>query len=281
MKPRQILVVDDENRIVDSISLCLQQEGFQTVGAFNGEEALKFFKKEKFDLVLLDVSMPGMNGYEVMEHIFQMDEDAVIVMITGNASVESAVRALKIGAWDYLKKPFELADLRKTVKNALSQKQIIADKKAMSARLEASEKQYGYLVNNSPDLIFTLDKTGCFTFVNYQFNKVLGFSRHDLMGASFENIIHEKDLLKARTLIQAGMNGSLIKETKELHLRFKKAKQKQSKYDPDSSFAFMELKAAPIYLPAIDNKRECKGVHVVARDVTDRINLEGQLRQAQ
>jgi len=51
MKPRQILVVDDENRIVDSISLCLQQEGFQTVGAFNGEEALKFFKKGKFDLI--------------------------------------------------------------------------------------------------------------------------------------------------------------------------------------------------------------------------------------
>jgi len=281
MKPKQILVVDDENRIVDSISLCLQQEGFQTVGAFNGEEALKLFKNEKFDLVLLDVSLPGMNGYEVMEHIFQMDEDAVIVMITGNASVESAVRALKIGAWDYLKKPFEFADLRKTVQNALSQKQIIADKKAMSARLEASEKQYGYMVNNSPDLIFTLDKKGCFTFVNYQFNKVLGFSRHDLIGTSFENIIHEKDLLKARTLIQLGMNGNLINETKELHLRFRKVKQKKSKYDPDASFVFIELKAAPINLPAIDNKRECKGVHVVARDVTDRINLEGQLRQAQ
>ncbi len=281
MKPQQILVVDDEKRIVDSISLCLQKEGFQTVGAFNGKEAVKLFQQEKFDLVLLDISMPGMNGYEAMEHILQMDQDAVVVMITGNASVESAVRALKIGAWDYLKKPFEYADLRKTVKNALSQKQIIADKKAMSVKLEASEKQYEYMVNNSPDLIFTLDKTGCFTFVNHQFNKVLGFSRHDLIGTSFENIIYEKDLLEARTLIQAGKNGSLFNKTKELHLRFKKSKQKKSKYDPDSSFAFMELKAAPINLPAIDNKRECKGVHVVARDVTDRINLEGQLRQAQ
>ncbi len=75
MKPKQILVVDDENRIVDSISLCLQQEGFQTIGAFNGEEALKLFKNEKFDLVLLDVSMPGMNGYEVMEHIYGSNGD--------------------------------------------------------------------------------------------------------------------------------------------------------------------------------------------------------------
>jgi len=141
MEPQQILVVDDEKRIVDSISLCLQREGFQTIGAFNGKEAVKLFKQEKFDLVLLDISMPGMNGYEAMEHILQMDEDAVIVMITGNTTVESAVRALRIGAWDYLKKPFEYADLRKTVKNALSQKQIIADKKAMSVRLEASEKQ--------------------------------------------------------------------------------------------------------------------------------------------
>ncbi|MCP4669881.1 MAG: response regulator [Desulfobacula sp.] len=281
MKPEKILIVDDEKRIVENISLCLQREGFQTIGVHDGKEALEQFIPGKFDLTLLDMSMPDMDGYEVMEHIFKIDKDAMIVMVTGNASVQAAVRALKIGAWDYLKKPFEYADLVKTVKNALSQQKIIADKKAMSARLDASEKQYGYIVNNSPDLIFTLDTKGCFTFVNYQFNKVLGLSEHDLLGRSFESIIHEKDLLKAKTLFQVEENSSSINNGRELQLRFQKPKVKVSKYDPDAAFAFMELKAAPINLPASDGRQEFKGVYAVARDVTQRINLEDQLRQAQ
>ncbi len=281
MKSEKILIVDDEKRIVDNISLCLQREGFKTSCVHDGKEALKLFFREKFDLILLDMNMPGMDGYEVMEHIVKMDKDAMIIMVTGNASIQSAVRALKIGAWDYLKKPFEYADLIKTVKNALLQKQIIAEKKVMSERLEASEKQYEYMVNNSPDLIFTLDKKWCFTFVNYQFNRVLGLSEDDLLGTSFGNIIHEQDLLKAKALFQAKENSSLNNSVRELQLRFKKSKVQISKYDPDAAVVFMELKAAPINLPASDGRQEFKGVHVVARDVTRRINLEDQLQQAQ
>src|SRR3989339_419914 len=148
MRPEQILIVDDEKRIVENISLCLQKEGYKAVGAYNGDEAIKFFEQQRFDLVLLDISMPGMNGYEVMEHIYGLDDEVLIIIITGYASIESAVRALKIGAWDYLKKPFEYADLIKTIQIALSQKKLIAAKKAVSARLEASERQFEYMVNH-------------------------------------------------------------------------------------------------------------------------------------
>ena len=116
MKPEQILIVDDEKMIVENISLCLQKEGYRAVGAYNGDEAIRFFEQHRFDLVLLDISMPGMNGYEVMERIYGLDGEVLVIIITGYASIESAVRALKIGAWDYFKKPFEYADLIKTVK---------------------------------------------------------------------------------------------------------------------------------------------------------------------
>jgi PAS domain S-box-containing protein len=281
MRTGQILVVDDEKRIVENITLCLKREGFQTTGVHDGNEAIRIFEQQKFDLVLLDVSMPGMNGYEVMEHIFGMDEDALIIVITGYASVESAIRALKIGAWDYLKKPFEYADLIKTVKNALSQKKLIADKKAICARLEASERQYEYMVNNSPDLIFTLDQEGRFTFVNHQFEKVLGFSKQDLIGTGFEDIIHRGDLSKAANLTRFEKYEHRINDGQDMHFRFKKAEIKRSPYDPYKPFAFMELKATPIHLPASDKKEEFNGVYAVARDVTDRVNLEDQLRQAQ
>ncbi len=281
MRPEQILIVDDEKRIVENISLCLQKEGYRAVGAYNGDEAIKFFEQHKFDLVLLDISMPGMNGYEVMERIYGLDDEVLIIIITGYASVESAVRALKIGAWDYLKKPFEYADLIKTVKNALSQKKLIAAKKAVSARLEASERQFGYMVNNSPDLIFTLDQKGCFAFVNEQFEKVLGFAKQNLIGESFETIVHKGDLPKVGVLTNFNTSGHPVNDGKDLHLRFLKKDKMKSKQDPFDSCAYMELKTSPIHLPASDEKEEFKGLYAVARDVTDRINLENQLRQAQ
>jgi len=281
MRPEQILIVDDEKRIVENISLCLQKEGYRAFGACNGDEAIKLFAHHKFDLVLLDISMPGMNGYEVMECIYGLDDEVLIIIIAGYGSIESAVRALKIGAWDYLKKPFEYTDLIKTVKNALSQKKLIAAKKAVSARLEASERQFEYMVNNSPDLIFTLDQKGCFTFVNEQFEKILGFPKQDLIGESFETIVHKGDVPKARVLTNFDKPGYPDNDGKDLHFRFLKVEKKKSKHDLSDSCAYMELKTSPMYLPASDERPEFKGVYAVARDVTDRINLENQLRQAQ
>ena len=281
MRPEKILVVDDETRIVDNIGHCLKREGFQVTGAHDGQEAVALFERQRFDLVLLDISMPGMNGYEVMERIFGLDGDVLIIIMTGFASVESAVKALKKGAWDYLKKPFEYADLIKTVKNALAQSNLLADKKAVSARLEASEKQYKYMVDNSPDLVFTLDTTGTFSFLNDQFEKVLGFSREMLMGSLFEDLVHEDDKTWVRDLFD---NNNLAREEADGHemdLRFKKADPQSSHYDPYGDYAFMELKVSPMYLPASGNRKERKGIYAVARDVTERFNLEAQLRQAQ
>jgi two-component system, cell cycle sensor histidine kinase and response regulator CckA len=281
MSFEHILVVDDERRIVENITLCLKREGFQTTGAYDGKEAIRIFEQQRFDLILLDVSMPGMNGYEVMEHIFTIDKEALIIIITGYASVESAIKALKIGAWDYLKKPFEYADLTKTVKNALAQKKLIADKKAVSARLEASERQYEFMVNNSPDLIFTLDKNGIFTFVNPQFERVLGFARKDLIGTGFKDILHKEDLSKVEILTRFDSDDQRINEGQDMLFRFKKSGRKTSQYDPYESFAFMELKATPMHLPASGKREEFSGVYAVARDVTERVALEDQLRQAQ
>jgi two-component system, cell cycle sensor histidine kinase and response regulator CckA len=281
MRPEQILVVDDERRIVENIAGCLKREGFNVMGAHDGSEAVALFELQRFDLVLLDISMPGLNGYEVMEQIFGMDGDVLIIIMTGFASVESAVTALKKGAWDYLKKPFEYADLIKTVKNALAQSNLMADKKAVSARLEASERQYKYMVDNSPDLIFTLDINGCFTFVNDQFERLLGFSRKALIGSRFEDLVHKGDRGKVRELVSSGSFVQEPTDGHELHYRFKRATQNLSHYDPYSAFAFMELKASPMHLPASGNRKERTGVYAVARDVTDRVNLEAQLRQAQ
>ncbi len=281
MRSERILVVDDEQRIVENISLCLKREAFDSIGVHSGTQAIQIFQQQKFDLVLLDVSMPGMNGYDVMEHLFRIDPDILIILITGFATVESAIRALKMGAWDYLKKPFEYAELMKTVQNALSQRKLIQEKQSVCRQLEASERQYAYMVNNSPDLIFTLDANGCFTFANQQFEKLLGFTAERLIGTPFEQIIHDDDCSKAAILTQRETDPSYPESGREMNFRFKRARCSDIGYDTYENFAFMELKAAPIFISDSAQETVFNGVHVVARDVTERITLEEQLRQAQ
>ena len=276
MRPERILVVDDEHRIVENLTTYLTRVGYQVTGAYSGDEAVALFSRDLFDLMLLDISMPGMNGYQTMEHILGLNPDMLIIIMTGFASVESAVRALKEGAWDYLKKPFEYADLQKTVKNALLQNRLIQDRKDFSARLEASERQFANMVNNSPDLIFTLDQAGRFTFVNDQFEKVLGYRRSQVKGKPFEALVHDADRSKIRELVATG--GS---ESMELNFRFKIAPGEKAPREPGNGFAYMALKASPTHLPTRGNRREHRGIYVVARDMTERINLEAQLRQAQ
>ncbi len=285
MRPEQILVADDEDRIVESIARCLTREGFNVSRAYDGSQAVSLFRKQKFDLVLLDISMPEMDGYEAMAQMLSLDPDALIIIMTGFASVESAVTALKQGAWDYLKKPFEFADLIKTVKNGVTQHNLITEKKVVSARLEASEKQYQYMVNNSPDLIFTLDENLCFSFVNQQFETVLGYPENEIQGIPFVNILHGDDCAKISRVIQALLEENHDRQPPgnsiEMHLRFKKASDEESRYDPYAGFAFMEMKASAFCLDSDTPAPGLHGVYGVARDVTERFRLEAQLRQAQ
>ncbi|MCG8565569.1 MAG: response regulator, partial [Desulfobacterales bacterium] len=80
MRSEQILVVDDERRIVDNITTCLKREGFQVTGAHSGDQAVSLSAHKRFDLVLLDISMPGMNGYEAMEHLLGQCPDMLIII---------------------------------------------------------------------------------------------------------------------------------------------------------------------------------------------------------
>nr|WP_321403582.1 response regulator [uncultured Desulfobacter sp.] len=284
MRPEQILVVDDERRIVDSIAKCLTGEGFRVFCANDGLQAVAMFETRKYDLVLMDISMPGMDGFEAMARMLEIDPEVLVIIMTGFASVGSAVSALRQGAWDYLKKPFEFAELIKTVKNGIAQRHLIAEKKFYAARLEASEKKYQCMVDNSPDLIFTLDGNFCISFANKQFEPLLGYLPQDLKGKPFDEILHKEDRGKLSRLFQAGgpptqtlSPGCNI----ALNLRFKKAGAEENKYDPYAAFASMEMKASVFIPPDMESAHDFQGIYAVARDVTDRIRLEAQLRQAQ
>lgn len=118
----RVFIVDDESKMCESLKFLLEREGLNVETSTNGTEALEVLSRKNFDLCLLDICLPEMNGFYLLEQILQKDPDTPVIMMTGKVSIESAVKAIKKGAYDYLRKPFEYEDLMKTVKNGLEQK---------------------------------------------------------------------------------------------------------------------------------------------------------------
>ena len=117
-----IHVIDDEPVIHDILGQLLSSEGYEVEISSSGEEALEKHSSQAFDVILLDLLMPGLDGIQVLKGIKKIDPQAVIIIITAYASVESAIAAMKIGAYDYIQKPFKHDELLLTIKRAIEHK---------------------------------------------------------------------------------------------------------------------------------------------------------------
>lgn len=123
-KMPKILVVDDELIVRESLLHWFEEENYQVDTAESAEEALRKFQAGKYDVYLLDMKMPGMSGIELLEKIKQVDNEAIVILITAFASVQTAIKALKEGAYDYLTKPVDPDELNHIVENALKHKRL-------------------------------------------------------------------------------------------------------------------------------------------------------------
>jgi DNA-binding NtrC family response regulator len=119
-----IHVIDDEPIIHEVLSQLLTSEGYEVELSSSGEEALEKHSSQAYDLILLDLLMPGLDGIEVLKDIKKIDPQAIIIIITAYASVESAITAMKMGAYDYIQKPFKHDELLITIKRALEHKSL-------------------------------------------------------------------------------------------------------------------------------------------------------------
>ena len=118
-----ILVVDDEVDICRALEFLLIKEGYDVTIANTGEKGLELFDKKQFDLVLSDLKMPGMSGLDMMREILTRSAEMPVIIMTAFASVESAVEAMKLGASDYIVKPFDTKELKVRAKNLIDQRQ--------------------------------------------------------------------------------------------------------------------------------------------------------------
>lgn len=118
----KILIVDDEQNILDILKLVLTSEKYQVDTSLDGFSAVEKVKNNKFDLVLLDIKMPKMDGLEVLEKIMEIDKSLIVIMISGHGTFETAVESTKKGAYNFIQKPPDLEELKLTIKNALEYK---------------------------------------------------------------------------------------------------------------------------------------------------------------
>ena len=131
----RILVVDDERNVRATLKSVLEDEGYKVGTVSSGEEALKAATRGSPDLILLDIWLPGMDGMEVLEQLGSSDNESVVVMISGHGSVESAVRATKLGAFDFIEKPLSLDRVLLVVANGLKQKNLQDENRRLRAEV--------------------------------------------------------------------------------------------------------------------------------------------------
>jgi YesN/AraC family two-component response regulator len=148
---KNILVIDDEPIVLDSCRKILRQEGFEVNGAMNGREGLKKIEEDQYDAVLVDWKLPEIDGMEVLRIIKKNHPDIIVVMITGYPSVESAVKAMKLGVSDYVSKPFTPDELKDVLIKAIEHTKTV--KKEEPEDESAIETEVKRIIAGTPDKV--------------------------------------------------------------------------------------------------------------------------------
>jgi DNA-binding NtrC family response regulator len=130
-----ILVVDDEEVLQDVLTFLIRKEGHNVLSAMSGEEALRVLEREEVDLVLLDLMLPGMHGMDVLREIRRRDPDQVVIVITAFSSIESAVAAMREGAFHYIPKPFKNEEVLLTIRRGLEQRRLATENRSLKEQL--------------------------------------------------------------------------------------------------------------------------------------------------
>lgn len=119
---QKVLIIDDEESVCDILKKLFVREGYKALSETDPKTALEVFKKEKPDCVLLDIKMPGKDGLELLREIKAIEENTGIIIITGYGTLENAIESVKLGAFDYITKPFDLEYIKDLVENCLKKK---------------------------------------------------------------------------------------------------------------------------------------------------------------
>jgi DNA-binding NtrC family response regulator len=144
-----ILVIDDEEIMREILETLLTREGYEVRMAHNAAQGLELARNVPFDAAIVDMMMPGMDGISTLDELKKVDDDMPVMMITAFASVENAIAAMKRGAYDYITKPFKNDEVLVVLRNALAQRRLVAENRALRQNLQARSNRFGEIIGRS------------------------------------------------------------------------------------------------------------------------------------
>ena len=203
----KILIIDDDSRMCESLSQLLSTYGYDISITHSGKEALNYASENYLDLALVDIVLPDINGLWLIEFLKTHNSEIPVIIMTGYASTDSAVKALRKGAFDYLKKPIEPEELITTVQNALEQKKLKAECKKAEKALEESEEKCRTILDANPDPFVIYDIEGKVIYFNPAFTKVFGWTLNERLGKKMDIFVPEENWPETKMMIEKLLAG--------------------------------------------------------------------------
>ncbi len=207
----QVLIVDDEQNIRDGCRRILSRAGYEVLTASRGAEALDILSDRTVPIVLLDLKMPGMDGMEVLSRIGELEESILVIVITGFATVETAIEAMKQGAYDFIPKPFEPEQLRIVVNRAAEKLQLTREAKNLELErnrtlsdLHTEKSRLHTILESLPNGVGVVNAEGQLVLMNPAFLHHLGLEPGTTAGKKIEEYIPDADLCKLVREISQG-----------------------------------------------------------------------------
>ncbi len=273
-----LLLVDDEPRLLNSLSELLKGNNYNLATATKGCEAIEQLTNKQFDIVLLDLMMPEMNGYAVMDFIKENNIDVNVIIISGCDDIDVAIEVLKYKISGYLRKPYSYEALINLTEEIIKQRQAEIKKRYELWLLESSEGFYRFLINTLPDSIYILNAEGILVYVNDRCQELLGLCSQELIGSHFSAIIHEHDMADAVYAFSERRMEECALDNVEFRVKQVSPMKRYHDNGVINSYVHVSCNATGIYSQHESDKvKKHVGTLGIMRDITIQKNTEALL----
>jgi two-component system phosphate regulon sensor histidine kinase PhoR len=253
----RVMVVDDERDIREGSERILSRIGFQLSTAARGDQALEVFEETRPAIVLLDLKMPGLDGMEVLQRLRELDPAILVIVITGYATVETAIAAMKQGAYDFIPKPFEPEQLRIVVNRAAEKVRLTRETRKLElekartlADLDTEKSRLRTIIESLPDGVLVTNSGGQVVLINPACRQMLKLDRDTASGRPIQDYLPDEALCR-------------------LVMEISKGKHVDYGDIPEQEFALSdETYFRAVAQPVLGERKECLGAIVTFLDIT-------------